>query len=99
MTAIHRTVALACFLTGIGLALCAVVATHIWRRDGVTGGELFWAGSDLVAHPERYVRPDRVSMVRRLNLIGICLFLSGVFIVLGATLWALAAAVCGQAPA
>ena len=38
------------------------------------------AGSKLAAHPERYVRPGRVLLVRVLTHVGVGLVLAGVLI-------------------
>jgi hypothetical protein len=73
-------------LTGVGFGLIGVVMTRIWRKDGVTGAMLFWAGSDAAAHPERYVKPQRVFVVQCVNLTGVGLFLVGVLIVVWAML-------------
>ena len=67
-------------LTGFGLALGGALAGLSWRRSGVTTREAWLAGSDLAAHSERYVRPDRVFIVRVLNFAGIGLLLAGVLL-------------------
>jgi hypothetical protein len=41
---------------------------------------LLWAGSKAAAHPERYVKEERVATVRLINLAGVCLFLAGVLL-------------------
>jgi preprotein translocase subunit Sss1 len=81
-----RDVVLIAMLTGVGFLLIGVVMTRIWRKDGVTGAMLFWAGSYAAAHPERYVKPQRVFVVKCVNVTGIGLFLVGVLIIVWATL-------------
>jgi hypothetical protein len=81
-----RAIVLALLATGIALALSGTVASFVWRKADVTLGALFWAGSGAAAHPERYVRPDRVRVVRVLNLTGVGLFLMGVLFLVGAGL-------------
>ena len=83
-------------VSAIRLGLREQNATHVWRRPGLTNRNLFWAGSDLAAHPERYVRPDRVAIIRRLNFVGVCLFLSGVLILVGAMIRDLAISLWGR---
>lgn len=80
---------IALMLAGVTVAFCGAVAGTLWRREGVKIRALFWAGSSAAAHPERYVRPDRVRIVRALNLIGVSLFLSGVLVLVGQGLWRL----------
>jgi hypothetical protein len=79
-----RAIVLALFATGVVLVLSGTVSAFVWRKADVTLGALFWAGSGGAAHPERYVRPDKVRVVRVLNLTGVGLFLLGVLVLLGA---------------
>jgi hypothetical protein len=81
-----RDVVLIVMLTGVGFMLIGVVMTRIWRKDGITGAMLFWAGSSAAAHPDRYVKPQRVFVVKCVNVTGVSLFLVGVLIVLWAAL-------------
>jgi hypothetical protein len=81
-----RAIVLALLATGFALALFGTVSAFVWRKAGVTPGALFWAGSSAAAHPERYVRPDKVRVVRVLNLTGVGLFLMGVLVLIGAGL-------------
>jgi uncharacterized iron-regulated membrane protein len=64
-------------LSGMAIAIFGIVATVLWRKKDVTLGNLVWAGSKLAAHPERYVRPDRLALVRALAFTGVALFLIG----------------------
>jgi len=73
-------------LTGFALCICAGVVSLIWRREEVTSAALWWAGSDLAAHPERYVRPDRVAVVRALCFAGVGLILAAVVVLVALTL-------------
>jgi hypothetical protein len=73
-------------LTGIGLMFIGVVMTRIWRKDEITSERLFWAGSDSAAHPERYVKPERVFMVQCINLTAVGLFVAGVLVMVWVTL-------------
>ena len=72
-------------LTGVGFLSIGVVLTRLWRKDEITGAMLFWAGSDAAAHPERYVKPQRVFLVRCMNGTGVGLFLIGVIVMVWAT--------------
>jgi hypothetical protein len=49
--------------------------------------KLFWAGSEAGAHPEKYVRQDRVKVVKVLNLAGAFLFMMGVLVMVGYSIW------------
>ena len=73
-------------LTGFALALaCLIPATVlaiVKRRDGVTLRETLFAGSDLGAHPERYVRESWVAPVKLLTLAGVVFFLAAVLAIL-----------------
>jgi hypothetical protein len=79
-----RAIALALLAAGIALALSGAVSAFVWRKADVTPGALLWAGSRAAAHPERNVRPDKVRVVRVLNLTGVGLFLVGVLFLVGA---------------
>lgn len=81
-----RDVVVIVMLTGIGLLFVGSLMTRIWRKDGVTGATIFWAGSYAAAHPERYVKPHRVFVVKCVNAAGAVLFLVGVLIIVWATL-------------
>ncbi|BDG04636.1 hypothetical protein [Anaeromyxobacter oryzae] len=72
-------------LTGLVVGLCGALASFSWRKDGVSSRELWLAGSKAAAYPERYVRPDRVLVVRVLNLVGVGLCLAGVLIMVAGT--------------
>jgi hypothetical protein len=69
----------------VGLLFLGAVMTRIWRKDELTGAMLFWAGSDSAAHPERYVKPQRVFLVRCMNATGVALFLVGIVLMVWAT--------------
>jgi hypothetical protein len=44
------------FLTvGIGLLFVGVVTSVLARKTELTPSQLFWAGSQIAAHPERHV--------------------------------------------
>jgi hypothetical protein len=62
------------------------MASFSWRKDGVSAGELWLAGSKAATHPERYVRPDRVRVVRVMNYLGVGLWLTGVVVMVAKTL-------------
>ena len=79
-----RLLILGLWLTGFVVALCGTLASFSWRKGDVPSGELWMAGSKLAAHPERYVRPDRVLLVRVLNYLGVGLMLAGVLIMVAA---------------
>ena len=81
-----RAIVLALLATGIAFAFSGAVSAFVWRKADVTAGALFWAGSRAATHPERYVRPDKVRVVRVLNLTGVGLFLLGVLALVGAGL-------------
>lgn len=73
-------VAIVLFGSGVALALVGTLSSFVWRREGVTAGELFWAGSVAALHPGRYVRPDRLTAIRALNTAGGGLAALGVLI-------------------
>jgi hypothetical protein len=77
---------IALMLSGVTIAMAGMVAAVLWRNDGVTARDLVWAGSTAAAHPERYVRPERLTAVRRLNLTGVALFLIGALLAAGQAL-------------
>jgi len=79
---VSPTFPIALFLAGTAVGVLGVVGSAVWRRAEQTLGSLFWAGSGLAAHPERYVRADRVSVVRILNMTGVILWLIGVVMIL-----------------
>lgn len=81
------TLSLALLVAGLALAICGTAASFVWRKAGVTGWALWMAGSSAVAHPERYVRPDRVRAIRILNMSGMTLFLAGVLVLVARGLW------------
>jgi hypothetical protein len=68
------------------LVLGAIGATF-WRKKEVSLLKLFWAGSEAGAHPEKYVRQDRVKVVKVLNLAGAFLFMMGVLVMVGYSIW------------
>lgn len=73
-------------LTGVVFVICGAMASFSWRKEGVSAGELWLAGSKAAAYPERYVRPDRVRAVRVMNCIGVGLWLAGVVVIIAKTL-------------
>jgi hypothetical protein len=81
------TPVIALLMAGTALNICGAVATLIWRKEGVTVAALWLAGSTAAAHPERYVRPDRVRIVRVLNMTGVSLALVGVLALVARALW------------
>jgi hypothetical protein len=68
---------------GLLLAIASTLGSLAWRQPKVSVKELFWAGSDLAAHPERYVLPKAVTPVRRLFLLSVCMWLSGIVALVG----------------
>ena len=74
--------AIAFLAVGIGLALVGVITSVLARKPDLTLSQLFWAGSNIAAHPERYVREECVGTVRALNLAGVLSWLVGVGIIL-----------------
>ena len=75
------------FGSGVALGVVSAVATFLWRRQGVTAGELFWAGSVAASHPERYVRSDRLTAIRVLNTAGAGFAALGVLIAVAYVIW------------
>ena len=68
---------IAVMLAGV---LASVLGTciAIWaRRSEMTPGALFWAGSDVAAHPERYVKPGVLGTVRVVYLVAAALLVTG----------------------
>ena len=81
-----QTSVLALMLGGCLVLLVGFIATLAWRRPDVTIRNILLSGSDVGARPERYVREGRVRDVSRINLFGVCLFLSGVVVIVVETL-------------
>jgi hypothetical protein len=82
MTKDAQTIVVALMLSGIAVNLIGVLAMTIWRKPGVTIGDLVSAGSSAAAHPKTYVKQDRVRVVRILYLTGTAMFLTGVLTIL-----------------
>jgi hypothetical protein len=78
---------LALLLAGVVLGLCSGMAALVWRNAGVTLEALWLAGSSAAAHPDRYIRPDRVRAFRVLIIAGLGLFLAGVLVLVIQGLW------------
>jgi hypothetical protein len=74
----ERAIAFSMFWAAIVFLLFGAVSTFVWRKPGLTRQAVFWAGSRAAAHPERYVRRDRVWIVRMLSVTGATLFLLAV---------------------
>lgn len=74
-------------ISGAGIALLGTIASVVWRKIDLTIPEVFWAGSKIVAYPEKYVREDRVTIVKTVYLVGICLFLIGLLLILSYPFW------------
>jgi hypothetical protein len=64
------------------MGVLGILATIAWRRADQTIPSIFWAGSNVAAHPERYVQPGRVAVVRAFNVAGVLLWLIGVLMIL-----------------
>jgi hypothetical protein len=71
---------------GIALILCGNAAALAWRKQGITVGAFLSAGSTAAAHPERYVRPDRVRIVRVLFVTGVGFVLASVVVLVALTI-------------
>ena len=80
MSATSRITVLALMISGVLVMLVGVAVMILARRHDVGVRTLFWAGSNAAAHPERYVRPDFLSTIRVLNLLGVGLFATGAII-------------------
>jgi hypothetical protein len=78
---------LALLLAGVALCLCSAMAALVWRNAGVTLEALWSAGSSAAAHPDRYIRPDRVRAFRVLSTAGVGLFLAGALVSFIQGLW------------
>jgi hypothetical protein len=78
---IDPTVPIALLLAGVAVGVLGVLATIAWRRPEQTITNLFWAGSNIAAHPERYVVRERVSIIRAVNMTGVVLWLAGVLVI------------------
>jgi hypothetical protein len=72
-----QTTFLATAVVGFLLAVVGSGVATAYRREDVPFSIVFWAGSDVVAHPERYVRPERLALVRGLSLVGLGLLAAG----------------------
>jgi hypothetical protein len=66
------------FFTAIVFVAVSAVLAMAGRRDGVTARDAFFAGSDLVAYPERYLRQSWVPVVKWLSMAGVTIFLLAV---------------------
>ena len=77
MTKNAQTVVVALMLSGSAINLIGALAMTVWRKPGATIG-----GSYAAAHPETYVKQNRIKTVRIIHLIGISLFLAGVLTIL-----------------
>jgi hypothetical protein len=71
---------------GFVLLLCCALGSFGWRKDGVSSEELWAAGSNAAAHPEKYFRPDRVPVVRTMSYLGVGLWLAGVVVMVVKTI-------------
>jgi hypothetical protein len=72
-----RVLILASLGGGIIVGIAATVASLGWLKPEVSLKKWYWAGSDVAAHPERYFVPEGVTMLRRLFLVSVCMFLAG----------------------
>lgn len=76
-----KAVVLGLLVGGVAVGLVANAFTIAWRRPDVSIRNILWSGSDIAAHPERYVRAEYVGLVTRVQLFRVCLFLSGVVVI------------------
>jgi len=77
MSAGSQAIVLTLMLGGIVVGVVGMCVTAVGRRPDLTLPALLWAGSDLAAHPERYVMPRLLGAVRVLNLLSVGLFSAG----------------------
>ena len=77
MTPLIKVLVIAMMLGGAIIAMVGALAAVLWRKNGLASKDLLWAGSAVAAHPERYVRPERIMTVRLVILAGLTLFLLG----------------------
>lgn len=87
ITQTGKIIALTLMGSGSVIVLIGGIAATCWRKKEVSRADLFWAGSEAGAHPEKYVRPDRVKVVKVLNLAGAFLFMMGVLFMVGYSIW------------
>jgi hypothetical protein len=71
---------------GLAVLLVALLLTTAWRLPDVTLRKLLWSGSDIGAHPEHYVLPQHLGVIRLLNLCGVILWTLGVLMIVALSL-------------
>lgn len=81
-----KELVLGLMVTGAGVLLCSGLGSFAWRRDGVSAGDLWMAGTKVAVCPERFIRQERVLVVRVLNYAGVGLWLAGVLTMVAAML-------------
>jgi hypothetical protein len=79
---LHQWLVLSLFFAGVLISLVGTVAATLWRRADISIGALIWAGHNLAAYPERYVRPERVRVVRTIYIVGVLLSVMAVGLLL-----------------
>lgn len=70
----------AVMFAGLLISMLAMCIAVLARRPELTPGALFWAGSNLVAHPERYVKPEALGAFKAVSFLGAAVFVTGAFI-------------------
>jgi len=77
------SLAIGLMLIGSFVGLAGALTMVLWRLDGLSRADIMWAGSRAAAHPEQYVRSERVKTVRCLNLTAVSIFLVGALLAVG----------------
>jgi hypothetical protein len=73
--------------SGLFFLLLGAIASTVWRKKEFSLSDLFCVGSAAAAYPEKYVREDRIKVVKTLHFTGVTLFLTGVLVVVGYSIW------------
>jgi len=77
-------VAMAC--SGFALSVLGNLLAVAWRKEEIGVGALWQAGSEVAAHPERFVRADRARVVQLVYLVGVGLIMASVIILVVMTI-------------
>jgi hypothetical protein len=66
------------FIISIVITLIGTTLMLMSRKPGVSVADIYWKGSSVFRNLDKYIRPERVSIVRTLNVVGVLLFLVSV---------------------
>lgn len=63
------------FIISIVFVLIGITVMFKSRKPGITVSDMYWKGSYIFRNLEDYVLPERISLIKTLNLIGVSCFL------------------------